>query len=205
MLENEWNEEKIRKFETENPELLKNDLVISFLETPINKEMYLKTILNPTPENMKELDILFKHFYFKIRFISHISTTLKFNSINYDKRTRLIQSRFSTTLDAPINFSEDQETFLDLIADEQAGYDPLEEVVINDDLDEHISCPVLYDALNSLTKKQKEIINLAYAEGLSDTEIGLILNKTQQAVSKTHKKALGNMLTYIEKRKNNGG
>lgn len=62
MLENEWNEEKIRKFETENPELLKNDLVISFLETPINKEMYMKTILNPTPENMKELDILFKHF-----------------------------------------------------------------------------------------------------------------------------------------------
>lgn len=63
----------------------------------------------------------------------------------------------------------------------------------------------MYDALNSLTKKQKEIINLAYAEGLSDTEIGLILNKTRQAVSKTHKKALGNMLTYIEKRKNNGG
>jgi len=204
LLKSKWNEENIRKFEMENPDFLTNNLVISFLNIPTNKEMYMKTISDPTFENMKELDILFKHFYFKIRFISHISSTLKFNSINYDKRARLIQSRFSTTLDASINSSEGEETFLDLIADEQTE-NLVNEVIISDDLDEHVTCPILHDALNSLTKKQKEIINLAYVEELSDTEIGRRLNKTQQAISKTHKKALENILTYIENSKNEGG
>ncbi|MEK5329949.1 sigma factor-like helix-turn-helix DNA-binding protein [Lysinibacillus sp. FSL W8-0992] len=203
MLENKWDEDRIEKFECENRQLLKNDLVISFLKIPTNKEKYMETISNPTPENMKELDILFKHFYFKIRFISHISSTLKFNSINFDKRLRLIQSRFSLTLDATINTSEGQGTFLDLVADEQAE-DHFSGIILNNDLHEYVINPILYDALNSLTKKQKEIISLAYAEGLSDTEIGRRLNKTQQAVSKTHKKALENMLIYIERQKKNG-
>ncbi|MFC9541354.1 sigma factor-like helix-turn-helix DNA-binding protein [Lysinibacillus sp. NPDC056959] len=200
MMKNEWDEERIRKFEGENQKLLSNNLVISFLKIPTNKNMYMKTISNPTPENMKKLDILFKHFYFKVRFISHISTTLKFNSINYDNRLRLLQSRFTSTLDASINSNGGEETFLDLLPDEQA-YNLFGEIVNNDHLDEHVTCPILYDALNLLTKKQKEIINFAYVEGLSDTEIGLKLNKTQQAISKTHKKALESMLNYVENHK----
>ena len=198
MLENKRDdEERIKKFEGENQQLINNELVISFLKIPTNKEKYMDTIINPTTENMKELDMLFKHFYFKIRFISHISSTLKFNSINFDKKLRLIQSRFSLTLDATINANEGQETFLDLVADEQAeGH--FSEVNLKDNLDDYVISPILYDALNSLTKKQKEIISLAYAEGLSDTEIGRRLNKTQQAVSKTHKKALENMMMYIK-------
>ncbi|MGE7692079.1 sigma factor-like helix-turn-helix DNA-binding protein [Lysinibacillus sp. NPDC097214] len=90
-----------------------------------------------------------------------------------------------------------------MIADEQAE-NLIDEVFIGDDLVKNVTCPILHNALNSLTKKQKEFINLAYVEELSDTEIGLKLNKTQQAVSKTHKKALENMLTYIENQKNNG-
>lgn len=202
-MENKWDEERIKKFEDENRQLLKNDLVISFLKIPTNKEKYMETISNPSPENRKELDKLFKHFYFKIRFISHISSTLKFNSINFDKKLRLIQSRFSLTLDATIHSNEGQETFLDLVADEQAE-DYFSDIILNDNLDEYVISPILYDALNSLTKKQKEIISLAYAEGLSDTEIGRRLNKTQQTVSKTHKKALEKMLIYIERQKNNG-
>ncbi|MEX3625338.1 sigma-70 family RNA polymerase sigma factor [Viridibacillus arvi] len=201
--ENECNAKKVEKFEVDNQELLNNDLVISFLKIPANKKIYMETISNPTPDNMKKLDISFKHFYFKIRFFSHISTTLKFNSINYDKRLRLIQSRFSSTLDASINSNEGEETFIDLLADEQAS-NHFEEFAKNDDIDEHVTCPLLYDALNTLTKKQKEIINLAYGEGLSDTEIGLRLDKTQQAVSKTHKKALENMLSYIENQSKGG-
>lgn len=199
MVEIKWNKEKIRKFEEENQEFLRNEVIISFLKIPTNKNVYMNTISNPTQENMNELDRLFKQFYFKIRFISHISTTLKFNSINYDKRWKLIQSRFTSTLDASINSSEGEETFLDLIADEQSE-NLFIEIVLNDSLEEHVTCPMLHNALNSLTKKQKEIIHLAYVEGLNDTEIAQKLNKSQQAISKTHKKALGNMLTYLENR-----
>ncbi|MGE7983691.1 sigma factor-like helix-turn-helix DNA-binding protein [Solibacillus sp. NPDC093137] len=198
---NKWNEEKIRQFETENSEFLKNNLVVSFLNTSQNKEVYLETISNPTPENMKKLDILFKDFYFNIRFVSHISTTLKFNSINYDKRAKLIQARFLTTLDAAINPLEGEPTtFGDLVADEKAETF-FERAISNGSLEHQITSPLLNDAYKSLTTKQKEIINLAYVEGLNDTEIGLILNKTQQAVSKAHKKALEKLLHYINSHK----
>lgn len=201
LLVNKWNEEKIRHFELENSELLGNNLVVSFLGTPQHKEVYLETISNPTPENMKKLDMLFKDYYFNIRFISHISTTLKFNSINYDKQAKQIQTRFLTTLDAEINPTEGEATtFVDLVADENAEY-CFERTISNGDLEQQITCPLLNNAYKSLTIKQKEIINLAYVEGLSDTEIALILNKTQQAVSKTHKKALENMLNYINNHK----
>ena len=198
-MEIKWNEEKIRKFEEENQEFLHNEVVISFLKIPINKNIYMDTISNPTQENMNELDRLFKQFYFKIRFISHISSTLKFNSINYDKKWKLVQSRFILTLDSSINSNEGEGVFVDLIADEQSE-NLFNETVLNNSLEEHVTCPLLYNALNSLTKKQKEIIYLAYIEGLNDTEIGQRLNKSQQAISKTHKKALGNILTYLEER-----
>jgi len=193
-------EEKIKKFEEENSELFQNNLVRSFLNIPYNKRVYREAIAVPTPENKQKLDMLFKHFYFKIRFISHISTTLKFNSINYDKKMRLLQSRFSTTLDAPINSSEGEESFLDLIANE-VSFGALDDFLSKGDITDHVSCSILYDSLNSLTEKQKQVINLVYVEGLSDTEIATLLNKTQQAVSKTHKKALKNILNYIERYK----
>ncbi|MER2006387.1 MAG: sigma-70 family RNA polymerase sigma factor [Psychrobacillus sp.] len=196
------NEEKIKKFEMENPEFLKNNLVTSFLKIPVNNEVFMATISNPTPENMEKLDILFKNFYFRIRFISHISTTLKFNSINYDKRARLVQNRFSLTLDAPINPFEGDGTFLDLTVDEQAESYFDDNNTNNQSLDEQITCPILHDAFHSLTDKQKEVINLSYVKGLSDTEIGLLLNKSQQAVSKIHKKALANMFNHIKSKEN---
>ena len=193
----EWDDEKIRKFEEENKELLQNNLVISFLNSPSHKKVYREAISNPTPENKQKLDILFKQFYFKIRFISHISTTLKFNSINYDKRERMMQSRYAVILDAPLNREEGEGSVLDLIVKE-GSFNTFDDVFSNEDILEQVTNPKLYEALNSLSDKQKQIINFAYVEGLSDTEIALILNKSQQVISKTHKKALEKILKYIE-------
>lgn len=195
----EWEDEKFRKFEAENPELLQNDLVTSFLKSPLNQDVYREAIINPTTENRQKLDLQFKQFYYKIRFISHISTTLKFNAINYDKRQRLIQSRYPATLDAPLNSEEGEGTIIDLIANE-AAFDPSADFYLDEDIIDHVSCRILYEAINGLTHKQKQIINLAYIKGLSDTEIGFVLNKSQQAISKTHKKALANIKKYIEAR-----
>lgn len=57
------------------------------------------------------------------------------------------------------------------------------------------------EAVIRLTDKQKEILYLAYVKRLTDTEIGIVLNKSQQAVSKTHKKALKNINNYLQKMK----
>lgn len=193
----QWNEQNIKKFEEENSELLKNNLVAAFLKNPSNKRVYWKALSNPTVENMNELDTLFKHFYFKIRFISHISTTLKFNSINFDKQVRLLQSRVHTTLDAQISSEESNQSFLDLISNETDSIS-LDLLLCKEDISQQISYPLLHEALQTLTPTQKQIINLAYVEGLNDTEIGNLLKKSQQAISKTHRKALKKLLEYIE-------
>lgn len=192
-----YDEEKIRKFEEENPELLRNNLIESFLKIPTNKEAYWKAISVPTPENKDNLDMLFKEFYFKIRFTSHISSTIKFNSINFDKRLRKIQSRFNTILDTKLSKEDVDESFTDLLIDYQHSIS-LDSILINEDITEHITLPLIHEALQTLTQKQKQIINLAYVKGLNDTEIGVLLNKSQQAISKVHRKALKKLLNYIE-------
>lgn len=199
-------EQKIKEFEEENTKLLQNDIVSSFLKQPLNKQIYYKAISNPTKENMKELDNKFKHFYFNIRFISHISTTLHFNSVNFDQRQRKLQSRFQ----APRNivresgFESEENNYLESIPDENAKIS-LNTFLSKEDITKQISSPTLYQALNGLSPKQKQIINLAYVNGLSDTEISKLLDKSQQAVSKMHKNALGNLLKFLESDKAEGG
>ncbi|GLY12625.1 sigma factor-like helix-turn-helix DNA-binding protein [Pseudobacillus badius] len=68
-------------------------------------------------------------------------------------------------------------------------------------IDDFIGDPILYQSLHTLTSKEKEIINLAYINNLSDVQIGKILNKSQQAVSKMHKKALKKIYDYMTKEK----
>lgn len=198
-------EKKVKEFEDVNTGLLQNDIISSFLKNPANKQSYLKAISDPTKENMKELDTEFKKFYFNIRFISHISSTLQFNSINFDKRQRRLESRFQSTLNKKRDPGiEGEETFLDTIPDENAIIS-LDTLLSKEDITTQISCPHIYKALNRLTSKQKQIINLAYGKGLTDTEIGILLGKSQQTISKTHKKALGNILEFIESPKEEGG
>lgn len=199
-----YDEEKIREFEGENGELLRNNLIESFLKIPANKKAYWKAISDPTPENRDKLDSLFKEFYFKIRFISHISSTLKFNSINFDKRTREIQSRFNTILDNKISTEDGLESYADLLVDEQNSIS-LDSILINEDISEQVTLPLVHEALQTLTQKQKQIINLAYVKDLNDTEIGVLLNKSQQAISKIHRKALKKLLDYIESKVGYGG
>lgn len=54
-------------------------------------------------------------------------------------------------------------------------------------------------SIQQLTVKQKEVIDLAYVKGLSDTEIGKKLGKTQQAISKLHKNAFKKIRTFLIK------
>lgn len=198
------NEKKIKKFEDENIELLQNDIVTSFLKQPLNKQSYLKAISEPTKENMEDLDNKFKQFYFKIRFVSHISSTLHFNSVNFDKRQRKLQSRFQTTFSKNSGNEGEDNNYFDSIPDKNADIS-LNTLLSKEDITKQISCPKLYVALNRLSPKQMQIINLAYVIGLNDTEISILLGKSQQAISKMHKKALGNLIDYIESNNAEGG
>lgn len=192
----EFCKSSIKKFEEENKEFVSNKIIISFLNIPQHREIYYQTICNPTNENKDLLDKLFKSFYFEIRFTSHISSTLHFNAINHDKRSRTLNNRFNLTLDSTINSEDGETSFKDLLADENES-DIVDKIVQGSDLLEHIECPTLYEAIKLLSEKQLEIIQLVYVHGFTDTEVSKILNKSQQTISKTHKKALTTLYNYI--------
>lgn len=193
--------DNIKEFEKNNEALLNNKIMSGFLEVPLHKQIYSEAICTPTEANKKYLDKVFKEFYFNIRFTSHISSTLYFNAINFDKRYRKISNRYPITADASIGDGENT-SFKDLISDEQALI-KIDEVIKSDCITEYVACPNLYEAILSLSKTQREIINMAYLHGYSDTEIGKILNKSQQAISKTHKKALKKLITFFKDKEAN--
>ena len=196
---NEIDFKKIVEFEHENPDFISNNLVRLFLDIPENRTLYEKVISNPTDENNKEIDLAFREFYLRFRFISHISSTLFYNSINYDKRLRLLNSRFSLTLDAPLNTENEETTHLDLLMKENSTTEGEYSFLNNDSLMKIVENEDLYNALKTLTEIQLKILNLAYIKGLSDTEIARQLNKSQQTISKTHKLALKKLAQILKK------
>lgn len=188
--------QNLERFREENKEFLENKITQSFLKDEKNQRLLLEAICNPTKENKEKLDIEFKKFYFSIRFTAFISSSLYFNAINFDKRYRKMSERYILTVDKPLGDEEDT-SFKDIIADSQAEIQ-IENIIQSDDITDYIEDPVLYEAILTLSDKQREVINLAYVKGLSDTEIGKMLNKSQQAISKMRNRALKKICNFIK-------
>ncbi|MGE6377991.1 sigma-70 family RNA polymerase sigma factor [Peribacillus muralis] len=188
--------EEFDKFKTKNKAFLENKIVCSFLESKENQDLLKNAVCNPSKENEDELDKAFKRFYFNIRFTSYISTALYFNAINFDKRDRKIRNRHPLTVDCSVG-DEDGGTFKDMIVDQESEI-KIEDFLRSGNILDYLEDPLLCEAVENLTDKQREILDLAYVKGISDTEIGLLLNKSQQAVSKTHKKAIQNIFCHLK-------
>lgn len=190
--------EEFKKYKKQNEQFLNNNLISSFLEKRENYILLKKAICSPSKENKEKLDMAFKRYYFNIRFTSYISTALYYNAINFDKKHRKNQNRYPLTVDKPIS-DEDEGTFKDMICDPNAEYN-VEDISKGNSIVDYLEDPLLYKAVESLTEKQRQILDFAYVNGLSDTDIGLVLNKSQQSVSKTRKKALQNIYDFLQRK-----
>jgi RNA polymerase sigma factor (sigma-70 family) len=177
---------------------VKNPIIVGFLDNQDNRINLLNYIKNNTPENRTLVDEAFKRYYFKAKFTNYLSQTIYFNAINYDKRHRLNSKRNQLILDKPLGDSE-TETILNNV---DPSIPPIE-LNINDSprIEDHISDCNLYEAINKLTNNQKQILSLSYVYGYNDSEIAKILNKSQQAVSKSHKRSLEQLQMLIEERR----
>ena len=183
----ESNKESIQK---------KNQLLASFLGHPDYFAAYRLAMENPTTENLERLDRFFKEFYFDIRFTSYISSTIYFNAINFDKRQRIQNSRHSVTLDATIP-EGDGRSFAEMLGDAES-FISLDALLMDASLPDQVASANLFAALQTLTPKQLQILELSYVNGLNDTEIGIALSKSQQTVSKTRKRALRALRSCLE-------
>lgn len=188
-------DEKIVEFFDANQEFLNNKIIKNFLNNIENQELLLNVIENPNENNKNKIDESFKKFYFNVRFISFISQTIYFSAINFDKKIRLVNSRFPLIADSNLK-EDDQLSIKDLIVDDKAHID-IEQIINDENLEKYVGDEKLLQAILLLTETQKKIISLSYIDGLSDTEIARKLNKSQQTVSKTRKKALENIYSHL--------
>ncbi|MFD2680923.1 sigma-70 family RNA polymerase sigma factor [Bacillus seohaeanensis] len=183
-------------FKKENPRLMENKVMVSFLSRESNLKIFEKAICNSNSHSIRKLDQAFKEHYFILRFTSYLSTMIHFNSVNFDKKQRKNRERNLLTLDQSQSENENS-SLLELVPEETR--DNLPEEAFEDSLgklEDIVSDTRLYDSLSCLTINQREILTLAYIHGLKDVEIAKILNKSQQAISKSHQKALNNIREF---------
>lgn len=174
---------KLREFIKKNDSFMNNPLISGFLSKRENYELFKKAVCCPTVKNKENLDRTFKVFYFYVRFTSYVSTTLFYHGINLDKKIREKNIRFPLTLDQPVS------TDSDLVYKDLVQYNE-DYNVRSDNILDYILDPKLYKAVQALTSNQKEILYLVYVKGYTDTDIAIFTEKSQQTISKSHRKAL---------------
>ena len=187
-------ENYLNKFEKH----LQNPVIKAFLDIPENMDLLVDVINNPTNLSKKNLDDKFREFYFKIRFTNYLSQAIYFNAINFDKKVNLFLDRNKSILDSHLKNGEEL-TLIDYLVSKE--WQEGQEVCIDSsNIGDHLTSYSLFTAIHELTENQRQLLSLAYIYGLNDSEIAIYLNKSQQAVSRSHRKALKKLKEMIENR-----
>ncbi|WP_061811041.1 sigma-70 family RNA polymerase sigma factor [Rossellomorea vietnamensis] len=184
----------VSEFYRHYPHLKYNKAVESFISQTENRKLVEDFLHHPSASKEDHLNEAFKAYYFDIRFTSYVSSSLYFHSVNFDKQIRKYSERHPLTLDDRVG--EDGGSYVDLVPDPDSdiapftNYSTLMECLENEEL---------LQAYKTLTEKQKHILDLAYVQERSDTQIARMQGVSQQAISKTHRKALRKLKSILEK------
>ncbi|MEK4539167.1 sigma factor-like helix-turn-helix DNA-binding protein [Peribacillus sp. FSL K6-1552] len=176
-----------------NEDFLNNPVIKGFLSKKDNYRLFKQSICHPTQQNQELLDQAFQAFYFYVRFTAYVSSTLYFHGINLDKKFQKVNNRFPLTLDQPVN--DDSEVSLKDLVRHNEDFEIESENILD-----YIIDPNLYKGIQNITPNQKRILYLVYIKNFTDSEVGILLKKTQQAVSKSRNKALIKLRRYMNEK-----
>ena len=168
-------------------ELMKNPLFQSFIQDEEHWRCYIEVSEKRQHETLQRLNKLFYMYYVEIRFIAYLTKLIHYTAINFDRKRRLERMRYPLTLDQPI--SESGDSWVDLVEGAKSEHREIEQQLL--------SFP-LFRAYKRLTEKQKEVLELFYSKGASDTEIAQASGVSQQAVSRRRKRALKKLRDVIK-------
>jgi RNA polymerase sigma factor (sigma-70 family) len=144
----------------------------------------------------EELNEAFRKYFFQFRFITYVTSSLKFMSIDQMRRNQRYATRNVLIYDRP---SSDESSMC--IGETMSGYQTSVDNLQSDKqstnfqegfADEHVEL-----AFGSLTDKQKHVTTLYYGQGYHDHEIASRLQVSQQAIAKTRNAALKKMKTAL--------
>lgn len=170
-------------------ELMKNPLFQSFIQDQEHWRCYIEVSEKSQKESLQRLNKLFHMYYVEIRFIAYLTKLIHYTAINFDRKRRLEKMRYPLTLDKPI--SENGDSWVDLVEGGSVKLEP-------QDVEEQLLSFSLFRAYKRLTEKQKEVLELSYSKGASDTEIAHASGVSQQAVSRRRKRALKKLRDVIK-------
>ncbi|UXH43051.1 sigma-70 family RNA polymerase sigma factor [Rossellomorea vietnamensis] len=184
----------VSEFYRHYPHLQYNKAVESFISQTENRKLVEDFLRHPSASKEERLNEAFKAYYFDIRFTSYVSSSLYFHSVNFDKKIRKYSERHPLTLDDRVG--EDGGSYVELVPDPASEIAPFTNYST---LMECLESEELLKAYKTLTDKQKHVLDLAYVQERSDTEIARMQGVSQQTISKTHRKALHKLKSILEK------
>ncbi|MCM3598157.1 sigma-70 family RNA polymerase sigma factor [Metabacillus idriensis] len=190
--------EKFQSFYLEYEIALSNPIIKSFLSNENYYQIFISAICFPSQENINRLDNSFQIFFTEIRLIYYISKHLSYFARHYNSKISKNSNFFLLILDQPFKNNDSNEvTYKDLI-DESCDV-VLESITAKNRLLDYFQSPILYGAFNQLTNRQINILEFYYINGYTHTEIATILDISQQAVSKTLRRALQKLKDYCQR------
>ncbi|SDL96478.1 sigma factor-like helix-turn-helix DNA-binding protein [Sediminibacillus halophilus] len=176
-------------------------VVKSFFLNEENKQLLEKALVEKTEESQRRLDEKFRDFYRRAKMTKYFSNLIYFNSINFDKRTRTYYEKYLTILNQPLSDKEtdSEDEWMDILSKETT--DPVEEIVKDSEkLEDHIQDEKLYDAIQQLSKLQKEVLALIYVDQLKIKEVAAVRKTSSQNISKIHRQAITKLKKYFKER-----
>ncbi|MEI3612434.1 sigma-70 family RNA polymerase sigma factor [Pseudogracilibacillus sp. SO30301A] len=193
------NKDKLQRFYKENNSLLQNEVIKSFLKQAKNEQLLAQVLMDPSKENINELDKEFKAYYLKIKVIKYISSLIHFYTIDFDKKNNQRSRRFMLMLDAPKQRNDDDNT-TNLIDVQPSKYTTESDYFDSmQTFQELIENAKLYNAYKELTSKQKKVLDLIYIQGYNTKEVARLYKETPQNISNIHKRALKKIKESFEK------
>ncbi|MEI3598136.1 MULTISPECIES: RNA polymerase sigma factor [unclassified Oceanobacillus] len=164
-------------------------LLESFLSHGANYKLVQKALDNPTERNKKEVNNAFKEHCKKVKVIKYTSNLIHFYSIDYDKRINRYKNNSLLILDNPVSYGDSSNSIVgkDLIeSTTHKDFDSIYGFTLKD----QVGNECLISALEKITSKQLQILELIYLNGLSLQEISSLFKTSPQNISNQHRKAL---------------
>lgn len=154
-------------------------LLDAFLAKEDNQQLYQRVFNSPhDTQRNDELDSRFQEFYGEVRFTKFISSLIRFTAIELAVRNQKTSNACQPT-------DEIERVMDSLVSDSDKS-----EREDNSEWEDVLSDKRILDAVQALTENEQEILTLLYLRNLKEAEAASLLGVSQQAVSKTKKRAL---------------
>ncbi|MFJ7734497.1 sigma factor-like helix-turn-helix DNA-binding protein [Lysinibacillus sp. NPDC097231] len=168
-----------------NESIINSPIFESFIVTKENEALYKSYVNEPSLANKEKLEKAFATHTKQLLAISYLKKLIYFESRRFDKKRKEFERIQPVILNAP---TEENITLIDMIADKNS--DIYFQIRLEANIEEVITDSLLFDAVRKLSKRQKEVLYYRYVLNWNDPMIAKKSKVSQQAITKSHKKAL---------------